>query len=147
MQLIPLLINFTSFAQLQIKDKLRTFPRREGFTRNKEKISNLICFGPFVILSKPSLPGQGQDRPTALLYDPGRLVLAALQQNQKKGMCRPCGFTFLFSFIYFYSLCYFWSRPSWALSRTPVPSKMGMKALSELSLAWTYPSVMPRSSM
>ena len=66
MQLIPLLINFTSFAQLQIKDKLRTFPRREGFTRNKEKISNLICFGPFVILSKPSLPGQGQDRPTAL---------------------------------------------------------------------------------
>ena len=84
MQLIPLLINFTSFAQLQIKDKLRTFPRREGFTRNKEKISNLICFGPFVILSKPSLPGQGQDRPTALLYDPGRLVLAALQQNQKK---------------------------------------------------------------
>ena len=60
MQLIPLLINFTSFAQLQIKDKLRTFPRREGFTRNKEKISNLICFGPFVILSKPSLPGQGQ---------------------------------------------------------------------------------------
>ena len=64
MQLIPLLINFTSFAQLQIKDKLRTFPRREGFTRNKEKISNLICFGPFVILSKPSLPGQGQDRPT-----------------------------------------------------------------------------------
>lgn len=44
MQLIPLLINFTSFAQLQIKDKLRTFPRREGFTRNKEKISCLICF-------------------------------------------------------------------------------------------------------
>lgn len=41
------------------------------------------------------------------------------------------------SFDYFYSLCYFWSRPSWALSRTPVPSKMGMKALSELSLAWT----------
>ena len=81
---IPLLINFTSFAQLQIKDKLRTFPRREGFTRNKEKISNLICFGPFVILSKPSLPGQGQDRPTALLCDPGRLVLSALQQNQKK---------------------------------------------------------------
>lgn len=48
MQLIPLLINFTSFAQLQIKDKLRTFPRREGFARNKEKISGLICFGPFV---------------------------------------------------------------------------------------------------
>ena len=45
---IPLLINFTSFAQLQIKDKLRTFPRREGFTRNKEKVSSLICFGPFV---------------------------------------------------------------------------------------------------
>ena len=41
---IPLLINFTSFAQLQIKDKLRTFPRREGFTRNKGKISSLICF-------------------------------------------------------------------------------------------------------
>ena len=72
MQLIPLLISFTSFAQLQIKDKLRTFPRREGFTRNKEKISNLICFGPFVILSKPSLPGQGQDRPTALVIVPNR---------------------------------------------------------------------------
>ena len=42
---IPLLINFTSFAQLQIKDKLRTFPRREGFTRNKGKISSLICWG------------------------------------------------------------------------------------------------------
>ena len=41
---IPLLINFTSFAQLQIKDKLRTYPRREGFTRNKGKISSLICF-------------------------------------------------------------------------------------------------------
>ena len=60
------------------------FLAEAGFKRNKEKISNLICFGPFVILSKPSLPGQGQDRPTALLYDPGRLVLAALQQNQKK---------------------------------------------------------------
>ena len=66
MQLIPLLINFTSFAQLQIKDKLRTFPRREGFTRNKEKISNLFCFGPFVILSKPSLPGQGH--PSRVLF-------------------------------------------------------------------------------
>ena len=57
MQLIPLLINFTSFAQLQIKDKLRTFPRREGFTRNKRKSSALICFGPFVphpILPSPS---------------------------------------------------------------------------------------------
>ena len=78
MQLIPLLINFTSFAQLQIKDKLRTFPRREGFTRNKEKISNLICFGPFVILSKPSLPGQGQRRfatvPSSFSYSPDSLM-------------------------------------------------------------------------
>ena len=64
MQLIPLLINFTSFAQLQIKDKLRTFPRREGFTRNKEKISNLICFGPFVPLPLPySLPRLGRSTP------------------------------------------------------------------------------------
>lgn len=61
MQLIPLLINFTSFAQLQIKDKLRTFPRREGFTRNKEKISNLICLKPFLIPSLPyALPFQGK---------------------------------------------------------------------------------------
>ena len=84
MQLIPLLINFTSFAQLQIKDKLRTFPRREGFTRNKEKISNLICFGPFVILSKPSLPGQGQDRPTALKI---RTLYIAVDNNRS----RRCG--------------------------------------------------------
>ena len=42
------------------------FLAEAGFKRNKEKISNLICFGPFVILSKPSLPGQGQDRPSAL---------------------------------------------------------------------------------
>ena len=46
MQLIPLLINFTSFAQLQIKDKLRTFPRREGFTRNKRRGCGYF-FGPF----------------------------------------------------------------------------------------------------
>ena len=57
MQLIPLLINFTSFAQLQIKDKLRTFPRREGFTRNKRKSSALICLIPFLTLSQPSPPG------------------------------------------------------------------------------------------
>ena len=57
MQLIPLLINFTSFAQLQIKDKLRTFPRREGFTRNKRKSSALICLIHFLTLSQPSPPG------------------------------------------------------------------------------------------
>ena len=77
-------INCTSSAQLQIKDKLRTFPRREGFTRNKEKISNLICFEPFVILSKPSLPGQGQ-RPSA--PSTGRaltpLNLASLEGKEK----------------------------------------------------------------
>ncbi len=76
--MLRLLRKCNSFAQHRKSDKLRTFPRREGFTRNKEKISNLICFGPFVILSKPSLPGQGQRRfatvPSSFSYSPDSLM-------------------------------------------------------------------------
>ena len=54
------------------------FLAEAGFKRNKEKISNLICFGPFVILSKPSLPGQGQRRfatvPSSFSYSPDSLM-------------------------------------------------------------------------
>ena len=45
------------------------FLAEAGFKRNKEKISNLICLKPFLIPSLPyalPLPGQGQDRPSAL---------------------------------------------------------------------------------
>ena len=36
-----------------------------SFTRNKRKSSTLICLKPFLILSRPSLPEQGQEHSTA----------------------------------------------------------------------------------